>query len=84
MQNNYPLFVESQSIIPLGKNPTFYSWSKHIYVSYHWVHDALDAKLFELDKVHNDEYGIDMMTKELSRWKLETCYEIAALMVTSM
>ena len=44
-QDNYSLFVDSQSAIHLGKNPAFHSRSKHIDVRYHWIRDALDAKL---------------------------------------
>ncbi|RDX62866.1 hypothetical protein CR513_58763, partial [Mucuna pruriens] len=39
--------------------------SKHIDVRYHWIRDALDAKLLELAKVHTDDNGADMMTKVL-------------------
>jgi len=81
VQNNYPLFVDSQSAIHLGKNPTFHSISKHIDVRYHWIRDALDAKLLELEKVHTDDNGTDMMTKALPRGKFEVCCEIASLAV---
>ncbi|RDY10991.1 hypothetical protein CR513_04408, partial [Mucuna pruriens] len=36
---------------------------KHIDVRYHWIRDALDAKLLELTKVHTDDNDVDMMTK---------------------
>ncbi|RDY06369.1 hypothetical protein CR513_09626, partial [Mucuna pruriens] len=52
--------------------------SKHIDVRYHWIRDALDAKLLKLAKVHTDENGVDMMTKVLPRGKFEAC-EIAGL-----
>ncbi|RDX98320.1 hypothetical protein CR513_18773, partial [Mucuna pruriens] len=32
-------------------------------VRYHWIRDALDAKLLELPKVHIDDNGVDTMTK---------------------
>ena len=82
-QDNYSLFVDSQSAIHLGKNPTFHSRSKHIDVRYHWIRDALDAKLLELKKVHTDDNGADMMTKALPRGKFEVCCEIAGLAVIS-
>ena len=66
-QDNYSLFVDSQSAIHLCKNPTFHSRSKHIDVRYHWICDALDAKLLALEKVHKDDNGADMMTKALPR-----------------
>ena len=28
---------------------------------YHWIRDALDAKLLELAKIHIDDNGVDMM-----------------------
>ena len=34
-QDNYSLLVDSQSVIHLGKNPTFHSGSKHIDLRYH-------------------------------------------------
>nr|KYP59970.1 Retrovirus-related Pol polyprotein from transposon TNT 1-94 [Cajanus cajan] len=83
VQDKYPLFVDSQSAIHLGKNPTFHSRSKHIDVRYHWIRDALDAKLLELAKIHTDDNGANMMTKALPRGKFEICFEIAGLAVIS-
>jgi len=65
--NNYPIFVDNQSVIHLGKNLTFHSRSKHINVRYHWIHHALDTKFLELNKVHTDENCANMMTKALPR-----------------
>ena len=50
---------------------------------YHWIHEALDAKLLELEKVHTDDNGADMMTKAFPRGKFEVCCEIADLAVIS-
>ena len=80
MQNNY-LFVDCQSVNHLGKNPTFHSRFKHIDVRYHCICNVLDVMLLELDKVHIDNNGIDMMTKALSRQKLKACCEIVGLVV---
>jgi len=82
-KDNYSLFVDSQSVIHLDKNPTFHSRSKHIDVRYHWIRDALDAKLLALEKVHTNDNGADMMTKALLRGKFEVCCEIASLAVIS-
>ncbi|CAH9113366.1 unnamed protein product [Cuscuta europaea] len=40
--------------------------------------NALEDKLFELDKVHTDDNGADMLTKVLARKKLRVCCSIAA------
>jgi len=76
VQDKYLLFCDSQSVIHLGKNSTFPSRSKHIDVRYHWIRDALKARLLELAKVHINDNCADMMTKTLLRSKFETCCEI--------
>ena len=83
VQDKYLLFVDSQNVIHLVKNSTFHSRSKHIDVRYHWIRDALDAKLLELAKIYTNDNGVDMMTKALLRGKFEACCEIASLAVTS-
>ena len=75
--------MDSQSAFYLGKNSTFYSRSKHIDMMYHWIRDALDAKLLDLAKIHTDDNGADMMTKALPRGKFEVYCEIAGLAVIS-
>lgn len=67
VQEKYVLSVNSQNVIHLGKNPTFYNRSKHIDVRYHWIHDVLDHKLLELAKFYTNDNGFDMVTKALSR-----------------
>ena len=59
------LYYDSQSFIHLGKNSTFHGRSKHIDVRYHCIRDVLDSKLLELEKIHTDDKGSDMMTKAL-------------------
>ena len=61
-QERYLLYCDSQSAIHLNKNPTFHSKSKYIDLRYHWICDALEMKLFYLEKIHTDENGSDMMT----------------------
>lgn len=51
---------------------------------YHWIRDALNAKLLKLVKIHTDDNDADMMTKALPRGKFEDCCEIAGLVVTSI
>ncbi|RDY00874.1 hypothetical protein CR513_15890, partial [Mucuna pruriens] len=82
VQDKYLLFYDSQSVIHLGKNSTFHSRFKHIDIRYHWISDALDAKLLELAKVHIANNGVDMMTKIVPRGKFEACCEIAGLAIT--
>lgn len=78
-QKRYVIFCDNQSAIHLGKNSSFHSRSKHIDVRYHWIRDVLDEKLLELEKIHTDHNGSDMMTKTLPREKLEHCRLIAGM-----
>ena len=78
-QERYLLYCDSQSAIHLNKNPTFHSKSKHIDVRYHWIRDALEMKLFYLEKIHTDENELDMMTKLIPTEKLQFCRKQASL-----
>ncbi|KAK6128108.1 hypothetical protein DH2020_038139 [Rehmannia glutinosa] len=73
MQEKYTLYCDSQSAIHLSKNSSFHSRSKHIDVRYHWIRDVFNEKFMQLDKVHTDENGVDMLSKSLSRDKFEVC-----------
>ncbi|RVW19337.1 Retrovirus-related Pol polyprotein from transposon TNT 1-94 [Vitis vinifera] len=78
-QERYSLYYDSESAIHLNKNPNFYSRSKHIDVRYHWIRDALEMKLFFLEKIHTDENGSNMMTKPIPIEKLQFCRKQAIL-----
>ena len=82
-QQRYVVFCDNQSAIHLGKNPTFHARSKHIDVRYHWLRDALNDNLFELEKIHTDHNGSDMLTKVLPKEKLEVCWSITGMAVLS-
>ncbi|GAB2279545.1 hypothetical protein Dimus_039358 [Dionaea muscipula] len=78
-QQRYVLHCDSQSVIHLAKNSTFHYRSKHIDVRYHWIRDALEEEKLELEKIHTDSNGADMMTKALPREKLGVYCKIAAM-----
>ncbi|RVW40094.1 Retrovirus-related Pol polyprotein from transposon TNT 1-94 [Vitis vinifera] len=63
----------------LFKNSTYHARSKHIDVRYHWMRDALNDNLFEIEKIHTDNNGSDMLTKTLPREKLGVCCSIAGI-----
>ena len=72
-QQRYVVYCDKQSVIHLSKNSTFHARSKHIDVRYNWMRDALNDNLFELEKIHTDHNGSDMLTKSLPREKFEAC-----------
>ncbi|KAL6335765.1 hypothetical protein AAG906_039528 [Vitis piasezkii] len=78
-QQRYVVYCDNQSVIHLSKNSTFHARLKHIDVRYHWMRDALNDNLFELEKIHTDHYGSDMLTKSLPKEKLEVCCSITEM-----
>ena len=78
-QQCYVVYYDNQSVIHLSKNSTFHARSKHIDVRYHWMRDVLNDNLFELEKIHTDHNGSDMLTKSLLREKLEVCCSIVGM-----
>ena len=82
-QQHYVVYCDNQSAIHLNKNSTFHARSKHIDVRYHWMRDALNDNLFEIEKIHTDNNGSDMLTKTLPREKLGVCCSIAGMVSPS-
>ena len=71
-QSKFVLFCDNQSVIYITKHSTFHSKSKHISRKYHWIRVALDDKLFEDEKITNDNPS-DMLMKVLIVYKHEFC-----------
>ncbi|RVX19730.1 Aromatic aminotransferase ISS1 [Vitis vinifera] len=80
-QQCYMVYCDNQSAIHLSKNSTFHARSKHIDVRYHWMRDALNDNLFELEKIHTDHNDSDMLTKSLPREKLEISSKVRSRFV---
>jgi ATP-binding cassette subfamily B (MDR/TAP) protein 1 len=78
-QEKYILYCDSQSAIYLAKNPSFYARTKHIEVRYHWIRQVVSSKLVQLEKIHTDKNGSDMMTKILPKDKLLLCCKAAGM-----
>lgn len=78
-QDKYVLFCDNQSAIHLSKNSSFHSRSKHIDVRYHWIREVLSSKQMQLEKIHTDDNGADMLTKVVTREKLEVCRQMAGM-----
>ena len=61
---------DSQSALHLTKNLTFFSWTKHINICYHFVRNVIDDGLVSLLKIHTDANPVDVLTKPVTREKL--------------
>ena len=83
-QERYTLLCDSQSAIHLCQNSSYHSRSKHIDVRYHLIQEVMNSKKLELAKVHTNDNGADMMTKEVTRGKLDVRSQIASLVTPTM
>jgi transposase InsO family protein len=78
-QGKYVLLCDNQSAIHLCKNASLHFKSKHVDVRYHWIRDVLHKKEIYVEKVHTDDNGADMLTKVMSKGKLQACCKIAGM-----
>ncbi|GKC14812.1 ribosomal protein L7Ae/L30e/S12e/Gadd45 [Tanacetum coccineum] len=69
-QQRYAVLCDNQSTIHLAKNSMFHKRTKHIDIRYHWIRDAIEDGMFELNKVHTDDNASDMLTKAVAREKI--------------
>jgi hypothetical protein len=82
-KEKHTLYCDSQSAIYLAKNPSIHARTKHIEVRYHWIQHVVSSKLVQLEKIHTDKNGLDMMTKILPQEKLLVCCKAAGMAVPS-
>ncbi|GKB71633.1 putative RNA-directed DNA polymerase, partial [Tanacetum coccineum] len=74
-QQRYAVLCDNQSAIHLAKNSMFHKRTKHIDIRYHWIRDAIEDGMFELNKVHTDDNASDMLTKAVAREKLKCFFD---------
>ena len=72
-QENFLLHCDNQSAIQLAKKAKYHSWTKHIQRRYHWLREKVDDGEFTLVKIHTDDNGSDMLTKNLPMDRLRVC-----------
>ena len=72
-QKEFLLHCDSQSAIHLAKNAAYHSRTKHIQRRYHWLRERVEEGEFALEKIHTDDNGSDMLTKNLPLDRLRVC-----------
>ena len=65
------IWCDNQSCIKLSENPVFHDKSKHIEVRYHYIQDIVEKGVVKLQYLATDEQVADVLTKPLSKVKLE-------------
>ena len=80
-QKEYKVHCYSQSALDLSKNSMYHSWMKHIDTRYHWIREVMEQQLLKLVKIHTKDNPTDILTKFVTRDKLELCRDIAGMNV---
>ena len=83
-KERYVLYWDNQSFIHLAKNVTYHAQIKHIQRRYNWICEVVEENLVELEKVHTDQNGSNMLTKILPKSKIEACRLKAGLVEPPM
>ena len=65
------IWCDNQSYIKLSENPVLHDKSKHIEVRYHYIWDMVEKGAVKLQYLATDEQVADVLTKPLSKVKLE-------------
>lgn len=83
-QKEYNVHCDSQSALDLSKNSMYHSRTKHIDIRYHWIREVMDRQLLRLVKIHTKENPADMLTKVVTREKLELCKNVVGMLMPDM
>ena len=65
------ILADNQGSINLAKNPTQHARTKHIDIQHHFIREKVEEKKIELVYCSTDEMVADMLTKSVSRDKLQ-------------
>ena len=65
------IYYDNQSCIKFLENPFFHDRSKHIAIWYHHLRDCVVKRIMMLLYVSTKEQDVDILTKALSKCKLE-------------
>ena len=74
------LFTDSQSVIHLAKNSALHSKTKHIQLWYHFIQSVFEDRQLKLEKIHTNDNPTDMLTKVVTREKLNSSSAFVGLL----
>jgi len=66
------MFVDNKSAVCVARNPEHQTRMKHIDVRWHWLRECVEKKVFKIEHIRTDKMPADILTKALSRAKVET------------
>jgi len=66
------MFVDNKSAVCVARNPEHQTRMKHINVCWHWLRECVEKKVFKIEHIPTDQMPADILTKALSRAKVES------------
>ncbi|MDD0213372.1 Ty1/Copia family ribonuclease HI, partial [Shigella flexneri] len=64
----------------IGKNPVNHEWTKHIAIKYHFIREAIEKDIVQLQYCRSEEQLADILTKALSKEKFCHLRELTGVM----
>lgn len=65
------IFEDNQSAIALAKNPVYHQRCKHIDIKFHFLRSVLSDGKIDLEYCSTDKMIADVMTKPITKFKLD-------------
>ena len=75
-QSIVKIYCDNQSTILLLKNSQYHSRTKHIDIKFHFIRAKIEVGEIEVLKVQTSENAANMLTKLVSKMKLQKCFEL--------
>jgi hypothetical protein len=72
-QENRRLYYGNESVIHLANNLAFHSNTKNIQIKNYFIRSVLKDGHLKLEKIHTSQNRADMLTKGVTRDKLNSC-----------
>ncbi|GKF49896.1 hypothetical protein Tco_0143147, partial [Tanacetum coccineum] len=70
---NTKIYIDNESTICIVKNLVFHSKTKLIEIRHHFIRDAYEKKLIQVQKIHTDDNVADLLTKAFD---VNSLYEV--------
>ena len=61
------IYYDNVGAINVCSNPVFHSWTKHVAIDFHFIHDQVQNGTLHVAHVSSDDQLADALTKPLPR-----------------
>ena len=78
-----PLFIDNQSALAVAKNPEHHGRMKHLDLRFYWLRDEVDKGTISVSYCPTADMPADMLTKSLSRDKVQLGRKLLGLRSSS-